>query len=376
MRARHLFPLFLLTLSVGLASAAAPEYRITVVGPANSVAADINNAGVVVGNYPFSPTATRAFLNRGAGLVDLGAGTEAAVAINDKGQVIGHWTRGGQQRGFIYAGGKVRDIGVIPGRGTSYTDINNAGYVTAFGTLAGTYEGPHAFVRSPCGTFRDIGSLLPYENPMTAGFSINNHNQVAGYSGPLVFPDQPLRAIIWEKGTMRDLGDLGIDPNSAQAINDRGQITGYASLLTGFRDEVAFVWSHGRMINIDGRPDTTDRFSAGTAINNHGHVVGTSDHLSGFLYRGRRMESLNALVDAKLGWDVHTPKGINDAGQIAADASRKGVRYAVRLDLIRPMSERIPDLGVMEVAEPEKCKVEAELDAGTAAREVARPVQQ
>ncbi|UUZ47685.1 hypothetical protein LP420_31680 [Massilia sp. B-10] len=68
-----------------------------------------------------------AFLNRGSGLVDLGAATQAAVAINDKGEVLGHWTnKVGQQRGFIYYRGSVRDIGVIPGYLTTFMDINNA----------------------------------------------------------------------------------------------------------------------------------------------------------------------------------------------------------------------------------------------------------
>ena len=84
------------------------------------------------------------------------------------------------------------------------------------------------------------------------------------------------------------------------------------------------------------------RDSAGTGINGLGHVVGTSDHLSGFVYRGRRMQSLNALIDPALDWDIWRPVAINDAGQIAATALRNGVQYAVRLDLIRPLAEPAP----------------------------------
>lgn len=381
MRAHHRLSLFCLSLTVALANAAwaNPEYRVVVVGPAESFANDINNAGVVVGNYPVGG-ATHAFLNRGAGLVDLGKRTADALAINDKGQVLGHWiARSGQQRGFIYYRGSARDIGVIPGQTTYFTDINNGGYVTAFGSPPGSWDGQHSFLRAPDGTYRDIGSL-PFDNPLTNAFAINIHKQIVGSSGPLVFPDQPLRAFIWNDGVMSDLGDFGYSPNVSLAINDCGQVTGYASLPEGFRNEVAFLYSKGRLTNIDGRPPTTDRFSGGTGINCHGHVVGYSNHLSGFIYRGRKMESLNALIDPKSGWDIYYPRAINNAGQIAATAYRGTVRYAVRLDLIRPLSLRLPDEATADEAAPPQTeaqrKAEGELDAKAQAGEVTRPVQQ
>ena len=360
--------LFLLSLTMAAANAAwaYPEYRVTVVGPANSRATDINSAGAVVGTYPVSSTATHGFLNRGEGFIDLGTlggRSSNAVAINNKGQVLGNWTtRNGEQRGFIYNAakpirggvrrndiyyaGKGRDIGALRGRVTTFTDINNAGYVTAIGATANFEDGTRSYLRAPDGRFTDIGNLR-FEEPTTINnaVALNNRNQIAGESGPVMFPDQPLRAFLWNKGAMRDLGDLGHAPNRGAAINDRGQVTGYASLNAGVRDRVAFLYSNGRLINIDGRPATTLRSSAGTGINNHGHIVGVSDHLSGFVYRGRRMQSLNALVDPALGWDIQSPQAINDAGQIAATAVRRGVSYAVRLDLIRPQVLAAPEVG-------------------------------
>ncbi len=347
MQAQKRLSLFLLSLTMAVANAAwaYPEYRVTVVGPANSAATDINGAGVVVGTYPFSPTSTHGFLNRGKGLVDLGTlggRSSNAVAINDKGEVLGNWTTaGGQQRGFIYAYGKQRDIGVVPGRFTTYTDINNAGYVSAIGAAAGL-DGSRSFLRAPNGKFADIGKL-PFDEPtLTHALALNNRNQIAGESGPLTFPNQPLRAFIWSKGVIRDLGDLGDTPNAGTAINDGGKVTGFAAVQEGFRDRVAFVYSNGRLVDIDRRPVTEERDSAGTGINNCGDIVGTSNHLSGFIYRGRRMQSLNALIDPKLGWDISRPEALNDAGQIAATAFRNGVQYAVRLDLIRPSAVTAP----------------------------------
>ncbi|MES2899394.1 MAG: HAF repeat-containing protein [Pseudomonadota bacterium] len=353
----HRFSVFLLALSAGMASSAwaYPEYRVTLMGPANSTATDINNDSVVVGNFPFSPTATHAFLNRGRALVDLGALSGAAsmaVAINNRGQVLGQWTSAsGEQRGFIYASGAVRDIGTIPGRYSFYTDINDDGYITAYGAVRDSFEGPHSFLRSPAGTFRDLGSL-PFDDPITTANALNNRRQITGESGPLVFPDQPLRGFIWARGLMRDLGGFGWEPIGGTAINECGQITGYASVPTGMHDRVAFLYSHGRMTDIDGRPPTVERYSEGRGINVHGHVVGSSNHLAGFVYRGRRMQSLNALIDPALGWDIQSPQAINDAGQIAATAYRRGVQYAVRLDLIRPHALTAPSLPAEHENEP------------------------
>lgn len=381
----HLFSLTLLSAAFGVSAAAwaHPEYRVTIVAPAGSVATGINNAGAVIGNFPFSATVNHAFLNRGSGMVDIGAsrpGDSNAVSINNKGQVLGHFTGpAGTYRGYIYAAGVSRDIGTIGGFATFYTDINDHGHITATGYKFDSFDGSRGLLRAPNGTFRDIGSL-PVDNPLTNAHALNNSNHVAGSSGPLTFPEQPLRAIVWSKGIMRDIGGFGWEPNEALDINECGQMTGFAAVPTGIHDRVAILYSKGRLINIDGRPDIDFRFSEGTSINNHGHVVGYSDHLSGFVYRGKRMQSLNALIDPKSGWDIQFPRGINDKGQIAATAVRGGVQYAVRLDLIRPHLLRAPEMtledGSPAPAIPALTAAEAKNEAAAQMREVVRPVRQ
>ncbi len=358
MHASHRLSRILLCLTVGLANAAwaNPEYRVTVVGPANSSATDINKYGVVTGDHYVTTTSTRGFLNRGAGVVYIGTmgGTSSnAVAINDKAQVLGQWTTTtGQVRGMIYQAGSRRDIGIIPGRDTRYTDINYGGYITAHGFIPDGTEGPRSFLRAPDGTFRNMG-VLPVEQAHTLAVALNNRNQVVGASGPLTYPDQPMRAVTWSRGVLKDLGDFGSAPNYAVDINECGQITGAMSVNGVFRDRIAYVYNNGRLIDIDGRPASSERYSEGEGINGLGHVVGYSNHLSGFVYRGRRMQSLNALIDPAQRWSILYPKAINDAGQIAATAMRDRVMYAVRLDLIRPMLERAPELPAEPEAEPE-----------------------
>jgi uncharacterized membrane protein len=162
----------------------------------------------------------------------------------------------------------------------------------------------------------------------------------------------PFYAFLWSRGAMRNLGSIGYTPNYGLTINDRGQVAGYVATET-FREALATIFSNGRVIRIDTRPASANpfRFSVGQAINNHGHVVGSSDHLGAYVYRGKRMESLNALVDPKSGWSVYFPRAINDAGQIVASGVRGGVSYAVRLDLIRPHALGAPRLDEMEAAQ-------------------------
>lgn len=369
---RNCIGLFLCALA-GLAPAAPayPEYRVTIVDPPGSNAADINAGGAVVGTYPEGGT-THGFINRGTGLVKLGAlGTSSgAVAVNDRGEVLGNWVGAdGRYRGFIYSCGRQRDIGFI-GTGSIYGDINNAGYAIA---TSYSNSDPSGYLRAPNGSVRAIGHL-PAEHPITQVFALNNRNQVAGKSGPLVFPEQPYRAVIWTNGKLHDLGDFGVTPNSANAINDRGQATGFASVTTGGpHDRVAYLYSNGRLLNIDDSSTPGQTYSEGTGINNHGHVVGSHQDLQGFVWRGRRMQSLNALVDSRLGWNINGPAAINDAGQIAATATRAGVQYAVRLDLIRPHGLAAPARdGADAAAQAALARAEAEAQA----REVVQAVAQ
>jgi len=352
MLVRNRISLIMLSLAAGLANASPgyAEYRVTIVGPANSQPTAINAAGAVVGIVPAGTLTYRSFVNYGTGVINLnlpGSSSNLAVGINNKGEVLGNWTTtAGQARGYVYYRGSFRQLNGVGGRPTRYVDINNAGYILATSTppSADPVGGnPLAYLRAPNGSYRNIGTL-PYPNPTTLPEALNNRNQVTGESGALSGPEFPFYAFVWTNGVTRQLGSFGFTPNYGLDINDCGQVAGYTSTET-FREALATVWTHGRPVLIDTRPAGDYRFSTAQAINNHGHVVGNSNHLGSFVYRGRRMESLNALIDPRSGWNISFARGINDAGQIIADGARGGVQYAVRLDLIRPHA-----LGVAPVA--------------------------
>ena len=336
MRVRKSFAVALLVSLCGLASAGKPrvEYRVTQVGPTISEGFAINNAGASVGAYQFSGSAAHAFLNRGAGPLDLGALDDfsfnsVANDINDRYQVVGTSNSANGDRGFLYERGVLRDVDVFRPATTTATGINNAGHIVG----AYRFNGgpPRGYLRAPDGSFRDIGTL-PFAKAFTLPEAINKRNQVVGGSGPYT-PTAPLvpRAFLYENGLMRNLGNLGGLASVARDINDAGQVTGYSSLRTPGVFH-AFLWQNGRMVDIDGRRGVGQ--SVGTGINNRGHVVGTSDHLGPFVWRGRKMESLNALIDPAAGYVINDVQGINDKGQIIGRATQASIAFdvAVRLD--------------------------------------------
>jgi len=170
---------------------------------------------------------------------------------------------------------------------------------------------------------------------------INNRGQVVGaaanaiadpFPGPLGFWGTQSRAFLWEKGVMRDLGDLGGPDAFATFVNERSQIAGvsYTSSTPSpietqcgkdIPPQNPFLWEKGRMINL-GTLGGICGFPS--YLNNQGQVVGQSD-LAGdftahpFLWDPKRHPHLRDL--GTLGGTFGFPTGLNDAGEIVGAAS-------------------------------------------------------
>src|SRR6266511_383523 len=172
----------------------------------------------------------------------LGGVESSGTGINNHGQICG-WSgiATQSQHAFLYSGGTMMDIGTLRGNTFSAAvDINDSGQVTGYsggctvnqvaylqtGRVNCQGRGAlHAFLYSG-GRMIDLGTLPG--GAQSQGFGINNDGSVVGFSSGIRFARH---AFLYSNGRIRDLNNL-IPANSvwtllqADGINDSGQITG------------------------------------------------------------------------------------------------------------------------------------------------------
>ncbi len=236
--------------------------RLPTLGGYNGFAAGSNHAGQIVGwaeDRTVDPTCVapqvlqfRAVLwdaatRRPHELSPLpGDSTSAAVAINDRGQVVGISGACGTAVGGVSAAHAVLwnphsppiDLGNLGGTQWNTPDaINDRGVVVGFanvseGASAATLE-PHAFVWSAESGIRDLGTLPG--DQISEAEAINNRGEIVGLACQSGFVD--CHAVLWVDGRISDLNDLakGISGTLVNAgdINDRGEIAGAATTSSG-----------------------------------------------------------------------------------------------------------------------------------------------
>ncbi len=244
-------------------------------GVQGSGANGINNRGQIVGVSPGSGGSETGFphavlWDRGT-ITDLGAlpgavySQSGATAINERGQIVGYSSSSvdfGSDHAVVWKNGKITDLGAPP-QGASYaTDINNRAEIVGSSQAYDAY--PHATLWSK-GTTTDLG-LLPaavYSN----AHGINDRGQVVGVSGN-PNPEAWEHAVIWERGTMTDLGTLpGGSHSFAFDINAAGVVAGMSDAGDG--QFHAVIWQRGVIRDLG--------VGEASGINNRGQVVGTRD---------------------------------------------------------------------------------------------------
>lgn len=171
-----------------------------------------------------------------------GDSTSAAVAINDRGQVVGISGACGTAVGGVSARhavlwdaqGQPHDLGNLGGQQWNTPDaINDRGVVTGFANVSAAPTAgslyPHAFIWTAQTGMTDLGTLPG--DQIAEGLGINDRNQIVGLSCQANFVN--CQAFIWQDGHMSNLNKLvtGFTGTLVNAgdINDRGQITGQAS---------------------------------------------------------------------------------------------------------------------------------------------------
>jgi probable HAF family extracellular repeat protein len=163
------------------------------------------------------------------------------------------------------------------------------------------------------------------DDSIAAAIAINDKGQVVGTSGLCGVPDSlalGVHAVLWQNGSLTDLGSFGgVMNNAGLAINNGGQVVGISD-LPGDATTHAFLWQNGVMTDLATLPG--DALSIANDINAKGQVVGISCDVNfncrAFLWENGVMTDLNALIPPDSPLYLMYGGGINDRGEIAGQA--------------------------------------------------------
>ncbi|WP_082616713.1 DUF3466 family protein [Massilia sp. Root418] len=324
MQRPHLLPLLLLCpLFCAPALAAAPQYKLTLLGKANSINAintRITNDGLVVGVLVDPVTnALRTYQWKD------GVHTMLDTPINRVGAVSRNGTIAGEVIDFgyeyylaqpaIYANGVTTMVPspITPASRYNYlSGINNAGKVTGTQYFSGE---PYAYtsVNGVSTLLGALGGTHSYVGAM---------NEAGVVVGAAQTADGDYHMFRHDGSGMVDLGVLsGGHSGAANDINDAGVVVG--SYLTG-EDASALQRA---VIYKDGVVQPLGTFAPGVhswavAINNHDQVVGNGNF--SFLVSDGVTYNLDKLLPANSGLYVSTVYDIDDRAQITGTVCGAG----------------------------------------------------
>ena len=287
------------------------------VAAAHAYPSAINERGEVAGYWTDVETPTwHAFLYTGGETRALGDAAElrsAAPGLNDNGDVVGYSTDAatGAPRAMLWRGGSATPLFAQQGGASA---INNDGVVT--GSIFVDAGPPRAFVYRN-GTVTTMGEA----GRLTTGVDVNSVGQVAGTSQG---PQGDAFAFLFTN-SMRRLGNLGGLRTIAQALNDAGDVVGYAEPpdRSTYR---AFVERNGLMRALRSA-FPNDQASYAYDINNRRVVVGemiagpagAADHWAFVATDGGDMRPIEEIIGSGAPVLIGA-YAISDRGEIVATA--------------------------------------------------------
>ncbi len=353
------------------ASAQSQRYTVsdlgTLPGGSFSQATFVNSRGLVTGIATLPDGTQHAVVWYRGSILDIARHSPSGInsgafAVNDWGQVLVQaettssdpnnenfctYFTGLACRAFVWQNGVTTLLPTLGGTNASPSMINNRGQIVGIaensvvdpscpGQPAVTGSGPSTLDFEAvlwAGGPHQVRKLHPlHGDSVGMAFWINEVGQAVGGSGScadsiLPGPAVTPHAVLWENGTVTDMGNLGGTVNTsvpgigtiALSINNRGQAVG-AAALAGNTAGHAFLWSKklGHMFDLG--TISGDVVSAALSINDRGHVVGLSSDADGnpraFLFRGGTMKDLNSLVPPGSIYML-IPYAINSNGQVA-----------------------------------------------------------
>ena len=160
----------------------------------------------------------------------LGGSASNALAINSRGWAVGYSYVGGDTAAHatLWNGRGAIDLGTLGGTGSSAQAINDAGLIAGTSELKEDRQSRATLWRGRSAT--SLGALRPQDS--SGAYGINNAGVVVGYN--LALSARVSRATMWANGCIHDLNDItdlggtGLTLVQANAVNERGQIAGFA----------------------------------------------------------------------------------------------------------------------------------------------------
>jgi probable HAF family extracellular repeat protein len=246
----------------------------------------------------------------------LGGAFSWANAVNNRGQVVGRSAvQGGLQHAFLWQDGVMTDLGTLPGGNYSEAyAINNRGQVVGWGTINEStctgFDGCWHGILWENGTMTDLGTLGA--GFLSYAYNINDAGTIVGISTRADYPFDEWHAVTWTDGVIADRGTVpGASQTLAFGINNRGDIVG--SSVESQSSTVPLLWSRGRIERLPTLPGAT--YTEPYKINNRGDAVGVgNDHA--VLWSGGTITDLGLLPGAV--WTFG--RDINNAGVVVGDS--------------------------------------------------------
>jgi probable HAF family extracellular repeat protein len=246
-----------------------------------------------------------------ADLGTLGGAYSQATSVNGAGQVTGWAYDSSQnQRAFFYSNGVMTAIPTFGG-----THSYPSGGINSVGTVAGRANTAnnasyHAFVFKN-GQLTDLGTL---GGPYSDALALNDAGQVTGWAYDA---NHNQRAFLYSNGTMTNISTLGGTYSyPSGGINASGSVAGY-SYVAGNSGHHAFLYRNGQMTDLGTLGGT---YSLATALNDNHQVTGwaytSTNEQRAFLYTNGTMINLGTFG----GTHSHPQGGINASGQVAGYA--------------------------------------------------------
>ena len=203
-------------LSVSLLTLSAdPIFNVTDLGTLGglSCAQSINELGQVVGFSTLPNNQTRAFVYAQGRMWDLGtlmSGSDSyATAINNKGQVVGTAYATGYSHAFLFQNGQMQDLGTLGGKSSEAHSINDNGVIVGVADISSGDQRGFYYLNNK---MFDLGTL-GFNSVSSSATYINNNNEICGIVGNYPDPLAGGHGFILRNGTAIDLSVLAA-PNA------------------------------------------------------------------------------------------------------------------------------------------------------------------